>query len=135
MIVEHDKESNFMKKFWYRMIWALIFLGINLCALPVSIYSLFAIEKGTNITRIDYSLAILILIVSNLITLQLFFAIKMNQKQNTLFGILIACIQIIAFILFMNLYEKTGITIFSISVIASVIMVMNTWRHKNPALM
>ncbi len=122
-----------MQKILFHMVWVLILLGINLCSLSISIYSMFAIEKGTNITNWDYSIAVFILIVSNFITFQLFFAIKKNQKQNTLFGIIIAFIQIISFILFMNLHEIAGISIFSISVIASVIMIIKTWKQKKPA--
>ena len=124
-----------MQKFLFRMIWVVIFLGTNLCALPISIYSIFAIEKGTNITTIDYTLAITILVISNFITFQLFFAIKKNQKHNAIYGIIIAVTQIIAFILFMHLYETTGIIIFLLSVIASVTMIIRTWKNKNPALM
>ncbi len=120
--------------FWYRMIWVMVLLGINLCAFPISIYSIFAIEKGTNITTLDYVLAILILIISNFITLQLFIAIKKNQKQNTLYGIIIAVTQILSFILFMNLYEITGMIIYSITIIAAIILIIKTWKNKNPAI-
>ncbi len=120
--------------FWYRMIWVMVLLGINLCAFPISIYSIFAIEKGTNITTLDYVLAILILIISNFITFQLFIAIKKNQKQNTLYGIIIAVTQILSFILFMNLYEITGMIIYSITIIAAIILIIKTWKNKNPAI-
>ena len=124
-----------MQKSLYHIIWVLILLGINLCAVPISIYSIFAFEKGTNITKMDYTLAITILVISNFITLQLFIAIKKNQKQNAIYGIIIAVTQIIAFILIMHLYEIAGIIIFLLSVIASVIMIIKTWKNKNPALM
>ena len=124
-----------MQKFVYHLIWVLVLLSINLCALPISIYSLFIIERGTNITTMDYTLAILILIASNFITFQLFFAIKRNQKQNALLGIMVGVIQIISFILFMHLYEIAGIIIFSIAVISALILIVKTWKNKKPAMM
>ena len=124
-----------MPKFIYHFIWVLILLSVNLCALPVSIYALFTIERGTNITTLDYALAIIILITSNFITFQLFLAIKSHQKKNALFGIIVGVIQIISFILFMQLYEITGIIIFVLAVFASLLLIIKTWKNKNPAMM
>ena len=122
-----------MQKFVYHMIWVLMLLIINLFTLPISIYSLFILERGTNITAMDYTLAILILLFSNFITFQLFFAIKKNQKKNALYGIIVSIVQIISYILFVHLYEITGIIFFLISVIASVILIIK--QNKNPAIM
>ena len=124
-----------MPKIIYYIIWAFLLISINLCALPLSIYSLFVIERGTNITSIDYMLAILIVILSNMITFQLFFAIKKKQKQNAILGLIISIIQIISFILFMHLFEISGITLFLIAVTASVVLIIKQWKNKNPAIM
>ena len=124
-----------MQKIIYHLIWAFLLVIINLCVLPLSIYSLFVIERGTNITSIDYTLAILIVIFSNMITFQLFFAIKKTHKQNTIWGIIVSIVQIISFILFMHLFEISGITLFLIAVTASVVLIIKQWKNKNPAIM
>ena len=123
-----------MQKFIYQTIWVLIFLSVNICALPISIYSLFIMERGTNITNWDYALAVLILITSNFITFQLFFAIHRLQKQNALLGISVGIIQLISFILFMHLYEITAVFLFSLAIIAALILLVRTWKNKHPAL-
>ena len=122
-----------MKKLIYHSIWILLLLSINLCALPISIYSLFILERGTNITTIDYTLAIFVLIASNFITFQLFFAIKKYKKQNVVLGMIVGLTQLIAFILFMHLYVMTGVILFFLSIIAAVILIIKTWQNKNPA--
>ena len=124
-----------MQKIIYHLIWAFLLISINLCALPLSIYSLFVIDRGTNITTMDYTLAILIVILSNLITFQLFFAIKKKQKQNAILGFIVGIVQIISFILFMHLFEIAGITLFLIAVFASVVLIIKQWKNKNPAIM
>ena len=124
-----------MPKIIYHLIWAFLLISINLCVLPLSIYSLFVIERGTNITTIDYTLAFLIVILSNIITFQLFFAIKKTHKQNTILGIIVGILQIISFILFMHLFKIAGITLFLIAVFASVILIIKQWKNKNPAIM
>ena len=124
-----------MPRIVYHLIWAFLLISINLCALPLSIYSLFVIDRGTNITTMDYTLAILIVILSNLITFQLFFAIKRKQKQNAILGFIVGIVQIISFILFMHLFEIAGITLFLIAVFASVVLIIKQWKNKNPAIM
>ena len=124
-----------MPRIVYHLIWAFLLISINLCALPLSIYSLFVIDRGTNITTMDYTLAILIVILSNLITFQLFFAIKKKQKQNAILGFIVGIVQIISFILFMHLFEIAGITLFLIAVFASVVLIIKQWKNKNPAIM
>ena len=124
-----------MPKIIYHLVWAFLLVSINLCALPLSIYSLFVIERGTNITAMDYTLAILIVILSNMITFQLFFAIKKKQKQNANWGIFVSIVQIISFILFMHLFEIAGIILFLIAVLASVALMIKQWKNKNPAIM
>ena len=77
-------------------------VAVNVGAIPLAFFSLFGTAEGTSIFSIDYLIFTLILVLANLIVVQLFMAIKKDKKQLFAYGLIVAIIEVVFFVLFYN---------------------------------
>jgi hypothetical protein len=91
-----------MKKTMYWIIWGLALVVINLGAIPIALFSLFGTPEGTSIFSVDYLIAFSIFLLANIVSIQLFIAARRQDMKGFLFGLLLAIIEAISFVLFIN---------------------------------
>ncbi|MBD3107534.1 hypothetical protein IEO70_04075 [Bacillus sp. AGMB 02131] len=117
-----------MKKSLYLFIWVLVAIVINMGAFPVAMFSLFGTPEGTSIFSLDYLIAFIIVFLANIVTIQIFVAMRKNNKTVFLSGVAFAILESLAFVLFITTGAGFGICVALalISVIgASVLLVKN----------
>lgn len=120
-----------MKKLVYWIIWSLVVITINIGAIPIAAFSLFGTAEGTSIFSVDYLIAFLIVVVANIVTVQLFIAIRNDNKNAFLIGLIIAILQITAIILLINTVSATLCIILAVvSIISAMILLIWTVRNK-----
>ncbi len=88
-----------MKKSTYWIIWGLVLVIINLCAFPLSAFSLFVTPEGTSIFSMDYLIAFAILFIPNIVMISLFVSAKKENLKEFLIGLGLAVIEVIAMII------------------------------------
>lgn len=77
-------------------------VAINVGAIPLAFFSLFGTAEGTSIFSIDYLIFTLILVLANLTVVQLFMAIKKDNKRLFAYGLIVAIAEVCFFVLFYN---------------------------------
>lgn len=113
------------------IIWALAFFIINLGAFPIAAFSLFLTSEGTSIFSIDYMIALIILLSANIITVQIWLAIRMNNTKGFLAGVIVAILEISALFLFINSFEiKVCIALAVTSIVLAIGLLIWTIRSK-----
>lgn len=112
-----------MKKSIYWIIWTLVFIVINIEALLIANFSLFGTAAGTSIFSLDYLIAFAIIVLPNIISIQLFISSRKQDQTNFLFGLVIAIIQMCSFVIIFN---KIGITLVAISIVAAAILLIKS---------
>ena len=112
---------------------SLVVILINLLSLPIAIYLLFAFKPGSVISNWDIALSIGFLIVCNIISLQLLIAKKNQPTLYKYAGFILAAVQLISFLLYMNLYTVTAYILFAAAIILSLLLLIMTIRRKDPA--
>lgn len=108
-----------MKKSMNWMIWGLVLIVINMGAFPIALFSLFGTAEGTSIFSLDYLIAFLIVLLANIVTIQLFVSIRRQNQKTFLIGLILAIIEISAFVLF--IYSGTNFTVCVTLVLISII--------------
>ena len=111
-------------------------LAINIGTLPLAFFSLFGTAEGTSIFTMDYLIFALILILANIITLQLFIALIKNRKRLFSYGLILAILEIVLFVLLYN--TDLGYSFFYIGsaiivLIALVLIIKSTVSTKRKA--
>lgn len=117
-----------MYKATYWIIWGLMLISVNLGAIPIAIFSLFATAEGTSIISVDYLLAAVILLVSNIISVQLFMAAKRQNQKYFLIGFVICLTQLTSFTLFMYVYITPSIILYTGSFLAAAYLLIKTFK-------
>lgn len=112
-----------MKKLIYWIIWSLVFIVINIEALLIANFSLFGTAEGTSIFSLDYLIAFGIIVLANIISIQLFISSRKQDQKSFLFGLVIAIIQVCAFVI---LFSKIGITLAAISIIGAATLLIKS---------
>ena len=124
---------NVLRAFGIKVFLSLLVILINLLALPIAIYLLFAYSPGTVISNWDIALSISFLLVCNIITLQLILTKGNRQNKYRYAGYVLAFLQLIACCLYMSLYTLTAYILFAATIILSFILLIKTARKKDPA--
>ena len=124
---------NVLRAFGIKVFLSLLVILINLLALPIAIYFLFAYSPGTVISNWDIALSISFLLVCNIITLQLILTKGNRQNRYRYAGYVLAFLQLIACCLYMSLYTLTAYILFAATIILSFILLIKTARKKDPA--
>ena len=117
-----------MKKSLYLFIWVLVVIVVNMGAFPIAMFSLFGTPEGTSIFSLDYLMAFIIVFLANIVSIQIFVAMRKNNKTGFLAGVAFAILESLAFLLFITTGAGFGICVALalISVIgASVLLVKN----------
>ncbi len=91
-----------MKKAVYWMIWTLVLVAINIIAFPIALFSIFGTAEGTSIFSIDYLIAFSIILLANIISVQLFIAIRKQDQNGFLIGLVLAIMEVGSFVLLIN---------------------------------
>ena len=124
---------NVLRAFGIKVFLSLLVILINLLALPIAIYFLFAYSPGTVISNWDIALSVSFLLVCNIITLQLILTKRNRQNRYRYAGFVLAFLQLIACCLYMSLYTLTAYILFAATIILSLILLIKTVRKKDPA--
>lgn len=119
-----------MKKSTYWIIWSLAFIVINIGAFPIAAFSLFGTLEGTSIFSLDYVIALSILLLPNIVSLQLFIALRKQDQKGFLFGLLLAIMEASAFILlfyhFDAFYICLALALIIISIIGALVLLLTS---------
>lgn len=137
MKVSHLKEAVYMRTsrpIWRKILWSLIVVLVNLLAAPIGIYFLFAFSPGTVISNWDIVRAGSFILLCNIISLQLFIAIRKRPNPYTYSGLLLAILQLAACCLYMSLYTKTAYILFAAAILLSIVLLIKTIKQKDPAI-
>ncbi len=132
-----QKEVNGLKitlPIWIRISISLALILLNLLALPIAIYLLFALEPGTVISNWDIALSIGFLLICNILSLQLLIAKRKRLIPYLYAGLLLAFLQLNSCNLYMNLYMVTAYLLFAAAIILSLILLIQSIRKKDPTL-
>ena len=124
---------NVLQAFGIKVFLSMLVILINLLALPIAIYLLFAYSPGTVISNWDITLSVAFLLVCNIITLQLILSKGNWQNKNRYAGFALAFLQIMACCLYMSLHTLTAYILFAATIILSLILLIKTVRKKDPA--
>ncbi|WP_455675145.1 hypothetical protein [Pradoshia sp.] len=117
-----------MKTAVYWMIWGLALVAINVGAILIALFSLFATPEGTSIFSLDYLIALSIIVLPNIISVQLFIALRKQNQKGFLFGLVLAIMEVCSFIIY--IYRPLEIYIWlallAISIIGGIILLIRT---------
>ena len=133
----NKREVNVLKmkpSIWIRIASSLAVILINLLALPIAIYLLFAFDSGSIISNADITLSSGFLVACNILSVQLLIANRNRPKQYHYAGLALVLLQLISCLLYMNLFTLTAYMLFAATIILSSILLVKTIQNKDPAL-
>lgn len=113
-----------MNKTLQWIIWILALIAINIPTLSFASFALFGTAEGTSIFSIDYLLAVGILIAGNIITVQLFLAIRKNHYTGFLYGLLTAVSQSAGLYLFAVTFATPWLYLTGFSILVAIVLLI-----------
>ncbi|MFE6169353.1 hypothetical protein ACFVP8_16005 [Viridibacillus arvi] len=111
-----------MNKTMQWIIWILTMIVINLSAFLIASFSLFGTQEGTSIFSLDYAIAFGIIVVANIITTQLYLAIRKGDQKGFVYGLFVVLIQAISLFMLTNTIIKLSFILISISILAAMVL-------------
>ncbi|MGM9987845.1 MAG: hypothetical protein ACI35O_11530 [Bacillaceae bacterium] len=111
-----------MNKTIQYVLWTIALIAINITAIPVALFSLFTSES---LLSLDGIIALLIVLIPNIASVQLMVAIKQNNPKNFVIGLLAVVGIALAFLLFIQTVNfAVCMSLLVVSLVASIALLV-----------
>lgn len=113
-----------MNKIGQWIVWSLALLAVNIPTISLALFSLFATAEGTSIFSIDYLIALGIILVGNIISIQLFLAIRKKHSRSFVHGLLVAVAQGLGLYLVTLTFNPIWLIVVGISIVLALVLLV-----------
>lgn len=117
-----------MNKIAQWVIWFLVLVPNSILVYLFVSFSLFGMAEGTSPSPINYLVAIAIVVVGNITTVQQIVAIQKKRSQGFIYGIIVAVIQMLGLYVFAITFSIIGLVITGSSICLAVLLLMRALR-------
>ncbi|MDV6378687.1 hypothetical protein ORD22_10715 [Sporosarcina sp. GW1-11] len=123
-----------MNKIAQWIIWFLVLIPNSILVYLFISFSLFGTAEGASPSSIDYLIAVAIVLITNITTIQLVVAIQKQRSQGFIYGVIVAVAQILGLYVFAITFSIIGLVITVISMFVALILLVRALKQPDQTL-